>query len=246
MNHQLMSWLTSMPIAHRGLYDEENAIPENSMTAFEKAIEHNYAIELDVYVTLSHEVVVFHDPTLRRMCGVDKRVESLTKENLARYQLLRTGERIPLLKDVLRLVRGRVPLLIEIKRQPWIKNANMVILNTLLGYKGEMAVQSFDPFVLGWFARKGPMVTRGQLASDFRSEKMHWLLKYLLCNLKLNFISKPHFLAYDAKALPKRHIERRRKKNGMIVLGWTVADQAELNRIKPHCDNIIFERFRPG
>jgi glycerophosphoryl diester phosphodiesterase len=242
-----LSFLLSSPFAHRGLHSP--AVPENSMGAFAAAVQGGYAIELDVQVMADREVIVFHDANLRRMCGKPDAVDSLFVRDLAACRLKvdgqETSEKIPRLEEVLGLVDGRVPLLIEIKRQSQIKEANPCILNKLLYYKGAFAVQSFDPMILGWFARHAPHIRRGQLASDFSDQPLNPFVKYLLRNFKLNFISRPDFLAYDVEAMPRRGLDRRRRK-GMIVLGWTIDSEACYERIKCHCDNIIFERWRPG
>jgi len=237
-------WLKKIPIAHRGLHSNDSGIPENSIKAFENAIKHNYAIELDVFVISDQQVLVFHDDNLKRMCGVDKSINTLDSHNYKRYKLLKTNENIPLLQDVFDVVDGRVPILIEIKKQTGVKNTNSIILNTLLGYKGPVAIQSFNPFTIGWFSKNAPSIIRGQISSDFKNEEMNFVRKYLLRKLKLNFISKPHFIAYDVRDLPNSLIERIRR-NGTLILGWTVDSKESYDRIKMFCDNIIFENFNP-
>jgi glycerophosphoryl diester phosphodiesterase len=246
-----INWLLEYPFAHRGLHSTDSLVPENSMKAFERAIGQNYAIELDVQVISDQEVVVFHDYNIKRLCGVDIEVKDLTKGDLNHYKLLKS-ERIPLLEDVLQLVNGAVPLLIEIKRQPAVKHANMIIRNCLLNYRGPVAIISFDPLILRWFARNAEFLVRGQLSSDFREEnphpvkeeKLHWMKKFFLRWLLLNRFSRPHFLAYDVRALPCGVVARRRKK-GMVVLGWTVRGGEERLKALEYCDNIIFEGFCP-
>ena len=103
--------------AHRGLHDNETDAPENSMNAFKKAIDAGYGIELDVQLTKDRIPVVFHDETLKRVCGVDGRVRDYTYEELQQFRLCRSDERIPLFSDFLKLVDGKVPLIIEIKIQ---------------------------------------------------------------------------------------------------------------------------------
>ena len=244
-----LSWLTAYPIAHRGLYSHQEPIyPENSMAAFRHALDKKYAIELDVQVIADQEVIVFHDDNLRRMCGKAGEVDSLFASDLEqcplRVKSTVTEEKIPFLSEVLEMVDGRVPLLIEIKRQPQVKGANDIILNALLGYEGPFAIQSFDPMVLGWFAKHAPFIVRGQLSSNFSREKLNPIVKYLLRNFRLNFVSKPHFLAYAIDDMPRSLLSRKRKK-GVLVLGWTVGNQASYDRVKSYCDNIIFEGFFP-
>ena len=250
-NTDRMKWLKGRPIAHRGLYSHsEPFVPENSMAAFARAIAANYAIELDVQVIADEEVVVFHDNTLTRMCGKESDLDKLYVKDISDCYLTmgldkpEVDETIPLLSDVLQLVKGSVPLLIEIKRQSHIKNANVIILNALQGYPGPYAIQCFDPKVLGWWAQNAPYTLRGQLSSDLKGEKYSPLLKFGLRNFMFNFISKPHFVAYDVKDMPRRRLASMRKK-GIPVLGWTVKDKSCYERIKDYCDNIIFEGWEP-
>jgi glycerophosphoryl diester phosphodiesterase len=237
-----IQWLFRRPIAHRGLHSTDPLIPENSMRAFDRAITRNYAIELDVQVTSDQHVVVFHDYNLERMCGEDKEVADLTRADLDYYRLGKT-DRIPLLSEVLQLVNGAVPLLIEIKRQPKVRHANLIILNQLLNYKGEMAIMCFDPYVLKWFAKHAGYLVRGQLASNFKGEKLNPLSKFVLRRFWLNRLSKPAFLAYDVRDLPNDRVARKRRK--LPVLGWTVESPDRHQKVRPHCDNIIFEGFCP-
>lgn len=241
-----LDFLAAHPIAHRGLHSQ--TIPENSLAAFTAALDNQYAIELDVQVIADHEVIVFHDDNIQRMCGEDKPVASLVRQDLDSCLLKSDSqhreEKIPLLKEVFNLINGQVPLLIEIKRQPHFRQANLYILNELNKYKGQFAIQSFDPMILGWFAKRAPNMIRGQLSSDFRNEPLNPVTKYLLRNFKLNFISKPSFIAYDVRDLPRPEVERRRKK-GQMIIGWTVDTQDVYERVKGFCDNIIFEDFQP-
>lgn len=101
--------------AHRGLHNLSEGVPENSMAAFRRAAEHGYGIELDVQLTRDGQVIVAHDYDLKRICGIEKEIDSLTYEELSRFPILGTEERIPLLEDVLKLVKGQVPLIVEIK-----------------------------------------------------------------------------------------------------------------------------------
>ena len=101
--------------AHRGLHDIKKGIPENSIPAFQAAIEAGYGIELDVHLTKDGKLVVFHDDDFRRICGEKGKVEETDYARMRTYRLSRTGEKIPLLSEVLRLVDGKVPLLIEVK-----------------------------------------------------------------------------------------------------------------------------------
>jgi len=244
MTENFNDWLTSRPIAHRGLHNHTQQIPENSLPAFAIAAERGYAIELDVQLLLDKEVAVFHDERLKRMCRKDVLLSAVSSTDLHRYPLLDTPERIPLLREVLMLVNGRVPLFIEIKRQPKVSHANMIILNTLLAYKGPYAIMSFDPFILAWFAKNAPLIPRGQLSSDFKDIPMPGYAKFLLKRFAFNFLSRPDFIGYIEDDIPNKTVQRQRKK-GKPVIAWTVSTVQKRERLTGHIDNYIFEHFEP-
>lgn len=234
--------LLERPFAHRGLHSNNEVIPENSMAAFKKALALNFAIELDVHLLSDNRVVVFHDETVERLCGITKRIDEFDSKGIKDLCLLNSENRIPLLSEVLEIVNGKVTLLIEIKNKSKVGKLERAVFNELKNYKGHVAIQSFNPFSLGWFAKNCPKYLRGQLSSDFKEEKMNPITKLLLQNLYLNFISKPQFIAYDCSDMPNKKIDRLRHK-GLPVLCWTIKSKDEYIRIKPFCDNVIFEGF---
>ncbi|MBE7075625.1 MAG: glycerophosphodiester phosphodiesterase [Clostridiales bacterium] len=235
------SWLVETPIAHRGYHNKN--IPENSIAAFEKAIEKGYAIELDVQLLADNTVVVFHDESLARMTGNDGYLKYLNKPDLKALKLKDSKETIPTLEQVLKVVDGRVPLLIEIKNKYKVGQLEQALINILRKYKGEFAVQSFNPFSLGYFRENAPEILRGQLAGTFKTEKMSWIRKYMLRTMKLNKkVSQPHFISYEASALPNRTV---RKYKSLPLLAWTIRSKEEYIKVVKHCDNIIFEKFDP-
>jgi glycerophosphoryl diester phosphodiesterase len=136
------------PIAHRGLHAAHDGRPENSLAAFAYACERGFPAELDARLTRDGEVVVFHDRTLRRMTGADGRVEDRDAADVRALRLLGTRERVPLLRDVLELVDGRVPLLVEVKAGAPYPALERAVLGALDCYAGEVAIQSFKPRML--------------------------------------------------------------------------------------------------
>lgn len=240
----VQKWLIQTPIAHRGLHHDDGFIPENSLAAFKRAVVAGYPIELDIQVTAGGQVIVFHDSDLERMCGLKKATRDLGEEELKSFFLKGGTEQIPLLTDVFKLVAGKVPLLIEIKSLNGVKNAKTDILQLINKYHGDIAIQSFDPFILSWFAKHIPTITRGQLAASFTGEKMPFLAKLILKNLWLNFLSRPDFIAYNVADLPLKKVGYLRSK-GLPVLGWTVRSELTQTQIAPYCDNIIFEGYKP-
>lgn len=234
------SWLVEKYIAHRGLHDEES--PENSLSAFEKAIEKGYVIELDVQQIADGNVVVFHDTSLSRMTGQDGYLKNLILEDLSACYLEGTKETIPTLQQVLDLVDGRTPILIEIKNSLKVGKLESATLEILKNYKGQFAIMSFNPYVLSWFKENAPEILRGQLSAYFKKDKLSLVKKVVLKKMLLNKVAQPNFIAYEAEHLPNRYV---RKFNNLPLLAWTVRSQEEYMRVVKYCDNIIFENFEP-
>ena len=234
------SWLVEKYVAHRGLHDEQSA--ENSLSAFEKAIEKGYVIELDVQQISDGTVVVFHDSSLSRMTGQDGYVRYLVKEDLKNCYLGGTKETIPTFEETLNLIRGRTPVIIEIKNNSKPGKLEIQVLEMLKKYKGEFAIMAFNPYILKWFKENAPEIPRGQLSSFFKNEKLSFLKKFILKKLMLNSVAQPNFIAYNAQNLPNRFV---RKYNTLPLLAWTVRSQEEYMRVVKYCDNIIFENFIP-
>ena len=199
-------------------------MPENSLLAFQRAIEAGFPIELDVQFSADKEIFVFHDSELKRMTGKDDTINRLYKHSMRELRLLQTEERIPSLEETLALVNGKVPLLIEIKtvgmKSGTLENG---VLNALQGYPGQYAVQSFNPFSVWWFKRYAPDVVIGQLSSV----------------LPLGWLTRPDFVAYDLRFLPPgaRMLARRLSMN---LLVWTVKTVPQLEKAKRVADNFIF------
>lgn len=159
------SWLFSRPIAHRGLHDTE--VPENSLLAFEKAIDEGFPIEIDVRPIDDGTVVVFHDERLTRMTDRDGYVCNLTDADLKEIRLKNSDQKIPTFAEVLEFVNGRAPLLIEIKNESKVGTLERNTLELLNSYKGEFAVQAFNPYSLEFFKKNAPQIQRGQLSCFF-------------------------------------------------------------------------------
>lgn len=234
------SWIVNKPIAHRGLHDEN--IPENSLKAFERAIEKGFVIECDIYLTKDNEVVVFHDRNLKRMTGVEGLIDKFKLNELKKLRLCDKEYVIPTLQELLQLVKGKQPILIEIKGFTKTYKLERIAYKILKDYNGEYAIQSFNPYSVGWFRKNAPEVYRGQLSSSFKNHKMQLLRKFILKHMLLNkIVSKPHFIAYRADDLLKRS----KRISKLPILGWTVKNQEEFNALNNLCDNIIFESFIP-
>ena len=235
------SWLVETPIAHRGLHDKDH--PENSISAFARAIDEGYPIELDVQLIADGTVVVFHDESLSRLTDNDGYIKFLNKSDLDILTLKDSKEKIPTFEEVLKFVDGRVPLLIEIKNQGKVGQLEKNVIDLLKDYKGQYAVQSFNPYVLEYFNKHAPEIIRGQLAGFFRGEKLSFMKKYALKRMLLNKkISKPNFISYEAKRVPNRFVRKYKK---IPLLVWTITSQSEYLKVVKYCDNVIFEGFEP-
>ena len=235
------SWLVEEYIAHRGLHNEK--APENSMLAFENAIKEGYPIEIDIHQISDGTLIVFHDNTLQRMTGKDGYVKNLKKEDLKKLFLNGTKQTIPTFEEFLSFINGRTPVLIEIKNTGKVGELESALYSQLKKYKGEYAIQSFNPYVLEWFKNNAPEVIRGQLAGFFKDIDLGFFKKCFLKRMTLNKkVSEPHFIAYEAKALPNRFV---RKFSHLPLLAWTVRSQEEYMNVVKFCDNIIFENFEP-
>jgi len=234
-------------IAHRGLHGyirsketgRTRLVPENSLEAFRLAIEKGYPIETDIHVTKDGRVAVFHDDTLVRMCSTRGKPEEFTLEELNRMHLSDTPECIPSLEQLLELTAGKVPLLIEFKcTDKETCNRLCEAANPLLdNYNGSFAVQSFYPFVLGWYRKHRPEVMRGQLSTAFYHEDP---AKRLLGTLLINVIGRPDFVSYEHTHC-RNFFFRLSTLLGAMPLGWTFKNKKELKQAGNYYRGYIFE-----
>jgi glycerophosphoryl diester phosphodiesterase len=229
-------------IAHRGLHTEDKRIPENSLAAFSRAAEEGYGMELDVQLSRDGRVVVFHDDDLLRVCGRAARVEELTWQELQALSLCGTEQRIPLLTQVLELVDGRTPLIVELKNGRRNGELCRKTLALLREYRGDVCVESFNPLIVAWFRFHAPDLLRGQLAEQpemYAGEGIGRLGGWVLGNTLLNFAARPGFIAY--RIGPKTAGVRVAEALGALRVGWTSHSPAsEIKR-----DTVIFEFYRP-
>ena len=232
--------------AHRGLHDNASEAPENSLAAFKKAVYVGYGIELDVQLSKDGVPVVMHDYTLERMCGKEGKVCDYTWEELQTFRLMNTEEKIPCLEDVLKVVKGKVPLIIEIKVE-WMDISVCPVVDAMLrNYQGVYCIESFNPMVLTWYRRYHNEVMRGQLASAYLKDgEQKGFLYFCLGNLMMNWTTKPDFIAYNHQYAGNlsRRICRGLYKN--LAVAWTIRNEEELVKAKKSFDLIIFDSFIP-
>ena len=233
------SWLSMTPVAHRGLHAD--GVPENSLAAFDAAARAGFAMELDVHISRDSRLVVTHDVDTARLTGVARRVADATVAELQQLRLAGTSERIPTLEQVFEVVAGRTPVLIELKPGTSPKLIGPLVVAALDAYDGPVAVMSFDPRIVRWFAVHAPWVRRGQLGGAATGTGVNALATLLLRLMPLNGLARPHFIAYDVRAAADPTLSLWRRTLRVPVLLWTVRTRAELEAARRLRTNVIFE-----
>lgn len=227
-------------IAHRGLY-KNLVTPENSMIAFKKAIQKNYAIELDVRITKDNQIVVFHDKNLIRMCGLRKKIRNQNFNDIKDICLYNSKETIPLFIDVLNLVSGKVPIIVEVKNYSTVGEFEGILSLILDEYKGEFSVCSFNEKVVYWFKENRPNFKRGLIYGDIKKFQIKF---YKTTFLYRFFKVQPHFVSLDYK-LSNTLIVNFCKRLSIPIFTWTVNSKKKYKKAKVIFDNLIFEHIRP-
>jgi glycerophosphoryl diester phosphodiesterase len=237
------AWLTTRPIAHRGLHDAQR--PENTCAAFEVALAHGYPIELDIHVLSDGEVIVFHDGDLLRATGLARSLQQETRTSIRTHRVFGSAETIPSLRDVLALVNGRVPLLIEIKAHGAYAASGAAILALLSSYTGPFALQSFNPWALAYFRRRAPHILRGQLGGPLRGDGLRPAERLASEHLVTWLVSRAHFVNYDLGALPAAWVTMVTRALSLPLLAWTVRSEEDKQRAEALRVNYVFDNVRP-
>jgi len=232
-------FLGGQAFAHRGLHMQRRV--ENSRAAFQAAIDAGQGIECDVQASRDGEVFVFHDYALDRLTDAAGAVADRLARELDAITLSGTAETLPRLSEMLALVAGRVPLLIEVKTKARLVGPFcMAIRRVLEGYGGPAVIMSFNPEVSRWFALHAPGIVRGLVVTEEGKRGLrgrierHWSL----------WRARPEFLAYDIRDLPSKFAAAQRSR-GIPVLTWTVRTQAQEETARAHADQIIHEKPVP-
>lgn len=234
------NFLVEKPFLHRGWHDIEKGIPENSMKSFLLAMAEGYPIELDVHLLKDGTLVVIHDNNLKRLTGINKKLKDCTYEEIRNLTLENTQEKIPLFREVLEAINGKVALDIEVKID---QKANLIapaVARMLDSYTGNFLITSFNPFILEWFKKHRPQYIRGQLVSNHNGDKIPKIVNWVLKNMLFNFITKPEVIACNIKMLPSKEIQRE-KEYGKIIIGWTVKTEEDREIAEKYCDNYILD-----
>lgn len=232
-----LAWLTERPVAHRGLHDMNHAVWENTLSAFSRAIDADYAIECDLQYASDAVPVIFHDDDMERLCKIKGDVRSKTSGELSALAIGGTRDHVPTLRQLLDLTKGKVPLVLELKgRKDDDEGFAASVLEVLEGYEGHVALMSFDVWLLKDLRElECPwpvgLTAEGTRPEDFfaHDEAMH---------LGLDFIS------YCNAHLPNSFVTAQRQQ-GIPIITWTVRDEPAMRHTYVHADQITFEGFDP-
>lgn len=235
-----LSWLTARPIAHRGLHDGNDQVPENSLAAFTRAIEHGFAIECDIHLSADRVPMVFHDATLQRLCGDPRRVDEVSADDLGSLMLAGTRETIPTFADMLRIVAGSVPIVAELKGTSPEEDRDVIsaLRPLVASYTGPLAFMSFDEWLVRDAAKAfGSDLPVGLTAEGTRPEELerHSAL----------FDGRCHFTSYNVHHLPNAFTDQVRGGLALPVITWTVRSPADVERSARNADQMTFEGFMP-
>jgi len=227
--------------AHRGLHGKN--IPENSLAAFEKAVNEGIGIELDVQLSSDGVVMVFHDYTLIRMTGCDKKLCELTADALQKLCLSETEEKIPTFEQVLALIDGKVPLLVELKGESIDTSLCPKVAEILRKYSGDYCIESFNPIILKSIKKELPDVFCGQLYTNVcRDKKKITPLNIVLSLMAFNFLAKPEFIAYNQKDRNSFPVKLTTKLYKAPNFVWTLRGDEELKKARELKEHPIFEK----
>ncbi len=229
--------------AHRGAFGD--GIPENSLAAFARAAEHGCGIELDVQLSKDGEVMVFHDTYLERLTGKEGTCADYTAKELSEMSLCGTEETIPTFREVLALVNGRVPILVELKGESLDTSVCAPTAELLRTYSGKFIVESFNPCLLGWFAKHEPEMIRGLLYTNVTKQNGLSPISLMLGAMLLNRMARPQFLACDGRFYKRpapwlfMHLYR------TPVWVWTLSSDEQQSEWHKKGMRSIYEGFLP-
>lgn len=258
---QELKAFTKNPIAHRGLFENKSGAEhcENSLASFQKAIDNNYIIELDVQITKDQKLVVHHDYNLYRACideyPDDEKIKNktpiaeMTLAEIKKYHIFKTSQVVPTFDEVLDLVKGKTPILIEIKveKKELEENTCKLTYEAMKKHpEATLCVQSFNPRALKWFRKNAPEVLRGQLSSNFMINKeAPKSARFILSNMLANFISRPDFYSYQYDIKKSFGYVASKGLFKVPTFAWTLRDEKDYKENLPKYDNLIFDSINP-
>ncbi len=241
-NDRSFPWLTQYNIAHRGLFEEGTLCEENTVAAVAAAKEAGYAAEIDVRTSADDIIMVYHDDTLERLTDSEGPVSKWGFKQLQAREIGKSGKGMPTLPEIMDVIDSDVPLFIELKSPSHddIQKLCAGVRHCFEGYRGPVAIMSFDPRILAWFKQYMPAYPRGAIIG--REVLLNWRNRLLIPYWMRK--TKPDFLACDINLLPNSFCTRWRDK-GKPVLTWTVRTQKHVEIGREHADALIFEKPAP-
>lgn len=219
-----LSFLKQHLIAHRGVYDNKR-IYENTISAFTRALKYNFIIELDVRMLADGTLIAFHDEDTKRLLHMEDKIENMTYDELsymAKFQ-------IPTLQNVLELVNGILPIIIELKTLSKKKIFETKVAEVLDTYKGKFAIQSFNIKTLKWFYKNRKDYCIGYIVGKRNYKKDYFFKKYDFMSIRVDL--------YSDKRIRKMREDK-------MVIGWGI-NTRELYQLKKDvydnltCDNLL-------
>ncbi|MBB4142054.1 glycerophosphoryl diester phosphodiesterase [Rhizobium rhizoryzae] len=231
-------WIKEIPVAHRGYHDQNKKVWENTLSAFSRAVEAGFAIECDIQLSSDSVPMVFHDHTLERLCGIAGDVREKSAAELGLLSVGGTGDKVPRLRQMLDLVKGKVPLVIELKGRTEEDDDGFAeaVLEVLEGYQGKVALMSFDHHLLFALKKAGSPFPVGLTAEGNDPDKFFEHDEAMQAGLD--------FISYHWAHLPNSFVEAQRSR-GIPVITWTVRDENARSHTYTHADQMTFEGFDP-
>ncbi|MGJ8529737.1 glycerophosphodiester phosphodiesterase family protein [Maritalea sp.] len=231
----------AQPIAHRGLHDVEQGVIENSKSAFVAAIEAGFGIECDIQLTGDDQPVVFHDYVLDRLTAQKGKLTALSFDQLSRIPLGGTADRTMHFSELLTLVDGNAPLIVELKsqgkRNPMIAKA---VIKTAQGYKGALVFKSFDAGILYQMRRLGATWPLGIVVKEKDYNPVTWLAAIVSRHLMHYPWTRFEFISCKVIDL-KLPMVRFFRAMGKKTMTWTIKSKAEVELARLGADQIVFE-----
>ncbi len=227
-----MQWLTQTVFCHRGLHNNKD-VPENSRAAFLRAAEQGFGSELDVYLTKDGRLIVHHDATLKRMCGINLSPYRITGK-LEDYPLLDTKECIPLFSDVLKDLGDKGKLIVEIKTTSRVEATCKAVYDALKDFPGKWCIESFNWAITDWWVKHHPEVIIGQLYDTYSFQ--FYPVKLRKQYKKMDFLAIPVRKPREDyfKKIKAEHPEK-------LIVMWTIRTADNYKTALDTADNIIFE-----
>ena len=244
-------WLTARPVAHRGLHDAARGVIENMPGAVQAAVAGNFSIEVDIQLTADGEAMVHHDDALGRLTEGSGALLGKSAAELRAVKFKNTTERMMSLDDLLTLVAGRAPLVIEVKSH-FDGDRKLVkrMADGLASYSGPVVGMSFDPDQVLALREFAPNLPRGIVAQrnydDDYWKKLTREQRDSMLYLRHAFRTEPHFVAFWVNQLPAPAPWIARNIFGCPLLAWTVRTPEQREWAARYADQMIFEGFVPG